>query len=76
MSEGLQCLPIERCWAGLRPLAGRGEPVIGPLKTSGLYVAAGYYRSGILLSPLAGKLLAEGIVSGIFSPLLKPFFPK
>lgn len=76
ISEGLRRLPVERRWAGLRPLAGKGEPVIGPGAVSGLYLAAGYYRSGILISPLAGKLLAEGIVSGVFSPLLKPFFPK
>lgn len=74
--EGIRSLPIEKSWAGLRPFAPSGVPLIGPTRLKGLYLATGYYRSGILIGSLAGKLLAEGIVSGKFSPLLEPFYPE
>jgi len=76
MVEEIRSLPIESSWAGLRPYADGGMPLIGPTRVPGLFLATGYYRSGILIGPLAGKLLSEGIVSGKFSSLLKPFYPK
>lgn len=75
MIEGLEKLPIESSWSGLRPLVEGGMPQIGPAGIRGLFAALGYYRSGILIGPLVGKLLAEGILSGKFSDLLKPFHP-
>lgn len=66
---------IESSWAGLRPYAKRGRPFIGPARIKGFYLATGYYRAGVLLSPYAGRLLAEGILTGKFSPLIRPFFP-
>jgi D-amino-acid dehydrogenase len=67
--------PVEANWSGLRPFAEGGRCLIGPTRIKGLFLATGYYRSGILIGPIVGKLLAEGIASGKFSPLLKPFFP-
>ena len=66
---------IESSWAGLRPHAKRGRPFIGPAPIKGLFFATGYYRTGILISPLVGRLLAEGILTGKFSPLIRPFYP-
>ncbi len=74
--EGIENFPIETSWAGLRPCPDRGRALIGPTGIAGLFLATGYYRSGILIAPLVGKLLAEGIHSGIFSPFVKPFFLK
>lgn len=50
----------ERVWAGVRPQTGDGLPYIGehPFK-KGLFIAAGHYRNGILLSPATGKLVAD-----------------
>lgn len=50
----------ERVWAGIRPQTGDGNPYIGehPL-LKGMFVAAGHFRNGILLSPITGKLVAE-----------------
>ncbi len=76
MMEGIRMLPVESSWSGLRPFVEGGMPVIGPTGIPGLFLAAGYYRSGILIAPLVGKLLAEGMLSRSFSPLLKPFLPK
>ena len=74
--EDIKTLPMETSWAGLRPYVDGGVPLIGPSRIKGLILALGYYRSGILISPLVGKLLGEGIVAGEFSPLLEPFHPK
>ena len=74
--EGIESFPVETSWAGLRPCPDRGRAFIGPTGIAGLFLATGYYRSGILIAPLVGKLLAEGIHSGNFSPLVIPFFVK
>jgi len=52
--------PWERVWAGLRPQTGDGLPYLGehPL-WKGLFIAAGHYRNGILLSPVTGTLVAD-----------------
>lgn len=76
MVEGIRELPIEASWSGLRPYIEGGMPLIGPTRIGGLFLATGYYRSGILIGPLVGKLLAEGIVSDKFSSWLEPFYPK
>ncbi len=63
-------------WAGLRPFPKDRFPLIGASKVPGLYVAAGFYRSGILIGRYAGKLLARGIFSGRMPRELKPFDPE
>lgn len=53
-------LPLERVWAGIRPQTGDGNPYIGEHpEWKGLFVAAGHFRNGILLSPVTGKLVAD-----------------
>lgn len=50
----------ERVWAGIRPQTGDGLPYIGAHpRWKNLFVAAGHFRNGILLSPITGKLVAE-----------------
>ncbi|WP_251027079.1 glycine oxidase ThiO [Bacillus sp. ISL-46] len=54
----------ERVWAGVRPQTGDGIPYMGEHPSwRGLYVAAGHFRNGILLSPITGELVAD-LVSG------------
>lgn len=60
-------------YAGLRPFAKDGQPIVGPTSLKGLYLACGFYRSGILLGPYVGKLLAKAIVSGKMPRELAPF---
>ncbi len=73
--EGITKLPLETSWAGLRPYS-EGGPMAGPTRIEGLYLATGYYRSGILISPFVGKLLADEIAGGESSPLLEFFCAK
>ncbi|TYR75129.1 glycine oxidase ThiO [Rossellomorea vietnamensis] len=52
----------EKAWAGIRPQTGDGLPYIGPHPAyEGLYIAAGHYRNGILLSPITGKMISDMI---------------
>jgi glycine oxidase len=56
--------PVER-WADLRPISADGLPILGPdPELEGLHYATGYGRNGILLGPLAGKIVADLITDG------------
>ncbi|EPR28296.1 MULTISPECIES: glycine oxidase ThiO [Geobacillus] len=47
-------------WSGIRPQTEDGLPYLGEHpERRGLFVAAGHYRNGILLSPLTGLLVAD-----------------
>ena len=76
ISPAVAGLPILDTWAGLRPRAADGLPVLGPcVEIDGLFYATGHYRNGILLAPITGELISEAIVKGVASPLLAPFSP-
>jgi glycine oxidase len=63
-------------WAGFRPRAADGLPVLGQWEgIEGLFYATGHYRNGILLAPVTGELMAKAIVEGATPPLLKAFSP-
>ena len=54
-------------WAvsGLRPASPDGMPILGPVSGwEGLYIATGHHRSGVSLSAVTGKLIAEHVTSG------------
>jgi glycine oxidase len=56
--------PTER-WADLRPVSHDLLPILGPdPAAAGLFYATGYGRNGILLGPLAGRIVAELLVDG------------
>ena len=50
-------------WAGLRPDTPDHRPLVGAVpETEGLWVAAGHFRSGVLLSPVTGEIVRDGIL--------------
>lgn len=53
-----------RCWAGLRPDTRDHLPVLGPSGISGLTLATGHFRNGILLAPVTARLIAESVLTG------------
>ena len=62
--------------AGLRPGSPDDAPMLGSVPGwQGLHVATGHYRSGILLSAITGKLMAEHI-TGVKPDLIDHFSPK
>ncbi len=51
---------VERCWAGLRPGNPDGKPFLGPVPGyRNIFVAAGHFRAGIMLSPATGLVMKE-----------------
>lgn len=60
-------------WAGLRPKAPDGLPLLGATATPNLFVAGGQFRNGILFTPaiaqkMADLLLGRGTVDPAFDP--------
>ncbi|MFN2533109.1 MAG: glycine oxidase ThiO [Pyrinomonadaceae bacterium] len=77
ISRAIGGLPLRESWAGLRPRASDGLPVIGPYGgIDGVFCATGHYRNGILLAPITGELIAEAIVNNSTSTLIVPFSPN
>ncbi|TVP85118.1 MAG: glycine oxidase ThiO, partial [Alkalicoccus sp.] len=50
--------PVDEIWAGIRPKSPDGVPFAGRLEED-LYVLAGHYRNGILMSGYSGRKTAE-----------------
>jgi glycine oxidase len=76
ISPSISSLPIVDTWAGLRPRAADGLPVLGPCgEISGLVYATGHYRNGILLTPITAELIAKTIVDNVVPTALAPFSP-
>ncbi len=63
-------------WAGLRPMAADGLPLLGPHpQVEGLFVATGHHRNGILLAPATAQLVAQSVLQAETSLDLSPFLP-
>lgn len=63
-------------WAGLRPHAPGGLPLLGRLEPGGrVLVATGHFRNGILLAPITGELISRAILEGADPPELAAFSP-
>jgi glycine oxidase len=68
------------CLAGLRPGSPDGGPFVGPLggepgspRVSGLLVATGHYRNGLLLAPITAEAVVECLTTGTVPPPLDAF---
>jgi glycine oxidase len=65
IAPAVASLALEESWAGLRPRASDGLPVIGESEdVKGLFYATGYYRNGILLAPASGRIVADLLTRG------------
>jgi glycine oxidase len=58
----LPAVPDE-AWIGFRPGTEAGEPVIGRLGESRIWLAYGHYRNGILMAPATALRIADGIIA-------------
>jgi glycine oxidase len=60
-------------WAGLRPRAPDGLPMLGPTAVEGLWLAGGQYRNGILFAPAIAETMADQILGrGTMNPAFDP----
>lgn len=71
LREGAQALvpalggcDIVEAWAGLRPSFPDGLPIFGQSSVSGLFLALGHYRNGVLLAPLTADRVAAEVLEG------------
>jgi glycine oxidase ThiO len=65
--------PIDRFWWGYRPATPDELPILGRSAYANLTLATGHYRNGILLAPIAGKLISDLVYDRQESPLLSGF---
>lgn len=78
IAPALANLEIAETWAGLRPFAADGLPVLGAFAPGieNLYAATAHYRNGILLAPKTAAIIADEIVNRSDSEHLKRFSPR
>lgn len=55
---------IVRCWAGIEGIMPDGIPVIGASAAKDAYHAFGFSGHGFALGPIAGRLIADLVVTG------------
>ncbi len=67
----LKTARFERCWSGLRPGSPSGLPYLGRVpNTDNLFVAAGHFRAGLMLSPITAVLLRQLLLGESLSLIL------
>lgn len=73
---GLAGWPLVEHWAGLRPGSPDDLPILGESGLSGLYLACGQYRNGILFAPAIADALTSLILEHRSPPDIGAFDPK
>jgi len=63
-------------WAGLRPGSPDDLPIVGESALSGLFIASGQYRNGILFAPAIADALVSLILERRSPPNILAFDPK
>ncbi len=77
IAPSLVNLEVAEKWAGLRPFAADGLPILGNFPSAeNLFLATAHYRNGILLAPLTAKILAEKTLENKDSNYLRVFSPN
>ncbi|GIV97364.1 MAG: glycine oxidase ThiO [Herpetosiphonaceae bacterium] len=68
--------PVIEMWAGLRPGSPDGAPILGEAQVSGLIVATGHFRNGILLAPITAESISHLILTGESPEVIRSFSPQ
>lgn len=77
IAPSLVNLEPSESWAGLRPRAADGLPILGAFpEIENLFIATAHYRNGILLAPKTAKILADVIAGDAESKYLKIYSPR
>ena len=67
----LERAELRECTARDRPATPDGLPLIGT-GGSGVVLAAGHHRHGVLLAPLTARMVADHIETGAVDPAVDP----
>jgi glycine oxidase len=70
---GIHDLHFLDAWAGLRPATRDNAPVLGATPVDGLFLAAGHYRNGVLLTPITAHAMGELLLEGRTPEVIRPF---
>lgn len=77
IAPNLVNLEISEMWAGLRPFASDGLPILGAFpEIENLFVATAHFRNGILLAPKTAEIIADKIIENVDSKYLDVFSPQ
>jgi glycine oxidase len=72
----LRSLPVERTWAGLRPVTPDGRPILGAdPDIAGLLYATGHGRNGVVLAALTGEVIGDLLAKSETEVDLAPLSP-
>jgi len=69
---GLDRAELVEVTARDRPGTPDNLPLVGPSGVSGVLLAAGHFRHGVLLAPLTARLIADHLETGAVDPALDP----
>jgi glycine oxidase len=70
---GIEEMPIDAIWTGLRPSSIDDAPILGATPTPGLVVATGHHRNGYLLAPATAFAIEKLIGDGVLPAVAQPF---
>lgn len=70
----LRHVGIKRVWSGLRPGTQDELPILGPMDgVDGYFNATGGFRTGVVASPLTGRVIAQLITNQTFDFCIESF---
>lgn len=76
IAPGLAGATVIETRVGLRPLADRAQPIVGPLPGNvGVHVVTGFGAAGLTMGPLVGDAVARTILDGSPPAEIEPFAP-
>ena len=67
---------ITSTWSGVRPGTPDLAPFLGRTRQPNMFVAAGHYRNGILLTPITARIIADLMLGETANPLADAFTPN
>ena len=70
---GVYDLPLVESWVGFRPASRDDAPILGATAMTGLIMATGHHRNGILLAPITARAVADTILTGETPRSIAPF---
>jgi glycine oxidase len=60
----IEDMEIEAVWTGFRPTSDDDAPILGTTGISGLVLATGHHRNGILLAPASAQAIHDLVTAG------------
>lgn len=82
LSDAAQIVPsladacITSTWSGVRPGTPDFAPFLGRTRQPNMFVAAGHYRNGILLTPITAQIIADQMLGAAPGDLAGAFVPS